>query len=56
MCISNGGQSAKNEKNMNKINNGANMKESAVKPATTHTRNRWAQLNLINYGQIDIKM
>ena len=42
LCISNGGQSAINEINMNKINGGARMKASANKTATTHTRNRCA--------------
>ncbi len=42
-CISNGGQSAKNETNMNKINNSAIMKICAENPATTHTHNRSVQ-------------
>ncbi len=37
LYISNGGQSAKNETNMNKTNGSAKMKVSAVNPATTHT-------------------
>ena len=37
LCISNGGQSAINETNMNKINGSANMKVSAENPATAHT-------------------
>ena len=41
LCISNGGQSAINETNMNKINGSAKMKVSAVKPATAHTLDRW---------------
>ncbi len=40
LYISNGGQSAKNETNMNKTNGSAKMKVSAVNPATTHTHNR----------------
>ena len=40
LCISNGGQRAKNETNMNKINGSAKMKVSAASPATTHTHNR----------------
>ena len=39
-CISNGGQSAINETNMNKINGSANIEVSAGNPATTHTHNR----------------
>ena len=50
MCISNGGQNAKNETNMNKINGSANMKLCAKNPATTHTRNRYvAQLPVLKY-------
>ena len=41
LCISNGGQSAKYETNMNKIKGIAIMKVSANKPATTHTRDRY---------------
>ena len=41
LCISNGGQSTKNETNMNEINNGAIMKVSAGSPATTYTRDRY---------------
>ena len=44
LCISNGGQSAKNETNMNKLNNIAKMKVSAENPATAHTLDRWVQL------------
>ena len=36
MYISNGGYSAINEINMNKFNNGAIMKVSAINPATAH--------------------
>ncbi len=43
MCISNGGQSAKNKTNMNKINNGAKMNRSAENPATAHTLVRCVQ-------------
>ena len=43
MCISNGGQSAINETNMNKINGSANMKVSTENPATAHTRDRYGQ-------------
>ena len=43
LCISNGGQSAINEMNMNKINGSVKIKVSAGKPATTHTRDRWQQ-------------
>jgi len=42
LCISNGGESAKNETNMNKTNGSAIRKVSAENPATTHTRDRWA--------------
>lgn len=41
MCISNGGQSDINEINMNKTNGSAKMKVSAIKSATTHTRDRY---------------
>ena len=41
-CISNGGQSAKYETNMDKTNSSANMKVSAKNSATTHTHNRCA--------------
>jgi len=41
LCISNGGQSAKYVTNMYKINGSANIKVSAEKPATAHTRDRW---------------
>ncbi len=37
LCISNGGQDAINETNMNKINGNTNMKVSADNPATAHT-------------------
>ena len=40
LCISNGGQSAINETNMNKINNSGKMNKSARNPATTYTHNR----------------
>jgi len=40
LCISNGGQSAKNKTNMNKINGGVKMKVSAENPAAAHTRER----------------
>ncbi len=43
-CISNGGQSAKIETNMRKINNSAKMNKSAGNPATTHTHNRYAPI------------
>jgi len=43
LCISNGGQSAKNETYMNKINGSAIRKVSAENPATTHTRDRYRQ-------------
>jgi len=43
LCISNGGQSAKNETNMNKTNGSAIKKVSAKNPATTHTRDRSVQ-------------
>ena len=36
LYISNGGQSAINEINMNKSNNSANIKVSAIKSATAH--------------------
>ncbi len=36
LYISNGGQCALNEMNMNKINKGAIMKVSAIKSATAH--------------------
>ena len=51
LCISNGGQSANNETNMNKTNSSANMKVSAINPATTHTQNRWQPLITINKHQ-----
>ena len=41
LYISNGGQSAINEINMNKSNNGANIKVSAIKSATAHILVRW---------------
>ena len=41
LCISNGGQSAINETNMNKINGSAKMKVSAQKPAIAHTLDRY---------------
>ena len=44
LCISNGGQSAKNETNMNKINVIAILNRSAENPATTHSVPR------INHG------
>ena len=44
LCISNGGQSAKFETNMNKTNGSARMKVSAIKPATTHTLDRYLSL------------
>jgi len=44
LCISNGGQSAKNETIMNKINGSANMKVSGKKTATAHTRDRYPTL------------
>ncbi len=40
LCISNGGQSAKNETHMNKINDSAKMNRSAKNPATAHTLDR----------------
>ena len=40
-CISNGGQSAINETNMNNINDSAKMNRCAEKPATAHTLDRW---------------
>jgi len=40
LCISNGGQSTKNETNMNEINNGAIINKGAENPATTHTLDR----------------
>ena len=43
MCISNGGQSAINETNMNKTNGSAKLKVSAEKTATAHTRDRYRQ-------------
>lgn len=39
-CISNGGQRAKNETNMNKIYSSAKTKVSADNSATTHIHNR----------------
>lgn len=41
LCISNGGQRAKKETNMNKINGSVKMKESAENPATAHTLDRY---------------
>jgi len=40
LCISNGGQSAVNIKNMDKINGNAKMNTSAEKTATAHTLDR----------------
>ena len=37
LCISNGGRSAINETNMNKINGSVKMKVNAENPATAHT-------------------
>jgi len=42
LCISNGGQSAVNIKNMDKINGNAKMNTSAEKNATAHTLDRRA--------------
>jgi len=53
LCISNGGQSAKNRTNMNKMNSSAIRKASAENPATTHTRDRcgaFGKINRIKYG------
>jgi len=44
LCISNGGQSAINKTNMNKINDGAKMNRSAENAATAHTLDRCVQL------------
>ncbi len=41
LCISNGGDSAKNETNMNKTNGSAKMKVSTEDTPTAHTLVRW---------------
>ena len=44
LCISNGGQSAINETNIDKINGSEKLKVSSNKPATAHTRDRCTAL------------
>ena len=52
LCISNGGQSAINETNIDKINGSEKLKVSSNKPATAHTRDRWQQALTKNCNKI----
>jgi len=56
LCISNGGQSAINETNMNRINDSANMKQSAKNPALRIAKPLAIRLIRIWVEQVEIMM
>lgn len=53
MHIHNGGQSAINKLNMNKLDGSAILNRSAENPATVHVRGRWASLRRAEKCQVN---